>query len=123
MQRQGQNWLDGFAVGASAACLVHCLALPLLIATLPVLAGMLAIGEGVHGAIFVAAVPTSALALFAGHRRHGQFTPMAGGALGLTLLASGLMAGRPLAETALTVSGSLLLASAHLMNWRLRPRG
>lgn len=123
MQRRGQNWLDGVAVGASAACLVHCLALPLLIAALPVLAGMLAIGEGLHAIIFAAAVPTSALALFAGHRRHGQLTPVAGSALGLTLLASGLLAGRPLAETALTVAGSLLLASAHLMNWRLQPRG
>ena len=122
MNGQKHGWLDSFAVGASMACLVHCLALPLLIALLPALAGVLEIGEGLHIALFGLAVPVSSIALLIGHRCHRQIAPVVGGMLGLALLGSGLLAGRPAAETALTVSGSLLLASAHLMNWRLGTR-
>lgn len=122
MNGQKHGWLDSLAVGASTACLIHCLALPLLIALLPALAGVLDVGEGFHRALFGLAVPVSSIALLVGHKRHGQITPAAGGLTGLALLASGLLAGQAAAETALTVSGSLLLASAHLMNWRLRAR-
>jgi len=34
--------LDGLALGASFLCLIHCLALPLVIAALPALATILA---------------------------------------------------------------------------------
>lgn len=122
MNGHKHGWLDSFAVGASTVCLVHCLALPLLIALLPALAGVLDTGEWLHRTLLGLAVPISSIALLIGHRRHGQVQPAAGGVIGLGLLAGGLFAGPPAAETAFTVTGSLLLASAHLVNWRLSTR-
>jgi hypothetical protein len=126
MQRRigtGQGWLDHFAVGASLLCLIHCLALPILIAALPVLARALDLGEGFHLLILAAAIPTSAIALAGGHRRHGALVPVFAGIAGLILMAAGaIFVSRAAAETALTVAGSLLLAGAHIANWRLRTR-
>ncbi len=119
MEQQRHNWLDGAAVTASALCLFHCLALPVLIAALPALAQSLDLGEGVHAAMLAIAVPTSGLALLAGYRRHGAIVPIVSGTAGLILLAGGLIALRPPTELLLTVAGSLLLAAAHVANWRL----
>ncbi|MEE4451699.1 MerC domain-containing protein [Novosphingobium resinovorum] len=118
------NLLDGFAVCASAACMVHCLGLPLLLAVLPAIAHRLDPGEHFHLAVLLLAVPTSAFALVGGWRRHRGFVPLAVGAIGLTLMALGLaLAHREAIETALTVAGSLLLAGAHVANWRGRSGG
>lgn len=125
MRRQGidHDWLDGVSVGASLLCLIHCLALPLLIAALPALARALDLREGFHLLVLAAAIPTSAVALIAGRRRHGAFVPVFTGIAGLALMAAGaLFASRAATETALTVAGSLLLAGAHIANWRLRAR-
>lgn len=115
------NWLDGFAVCASVTCMIHCLGLPLLLAALPALADRIDPGESFHAIVLSLAVPTSALALIAGWRRHRAFVPLVVGASGLILMATGIaFAGRAVLETGITVSGSLLLAGAHIANWRMR---
>lgn len=113
--------LDGFAVAASVVCMVHCLALPLLLALLPVLSGTLVEGEGFHLLVLALAVPTSAFALWASRNRGGSNAPLLAGAAGLVLLALALLAGEA-AERAITLAGSLLLAGAHMANWRARRR-
>jgi hypothetical protein len=56
-----------------------------------------------------------------GYRSHGLVHPLLLGGLGLVFLGIGALAGfRLLAETGVTVLGSLLLALAHLRNWRLQ---
>ncbi len=40
------KWFDGLAVGASVLCLIHCLALPIVIAALPALAARLDLARG-----------------------------------------------------------------------------
>lgn len=126
MQRRigsGHGWLDGLSVGASLLCLIHCLALPILIAALPALARTLDLPEGFHLLVLAAAIPTSAVALAGGHRRHGALVPVFTGIAGLVLMTIGaLFTSRAATETALTVAGSLLLAGAHIANWRLRTR-
>ena len=115
------KWFDGFAVGASGLCLIHCLALPLLIATLPAIASRFDPGEGFHLGVLLFAIPTSAFALIEGWRRHRGVAPLFVGAMGLMLLAAGLAFENWIAvETGVTVSGSLLLAGAHIVNWRRR---
>lgn len=115
------KWFDGFAVGASALCLVHCLGLPLLIAALPAIANRVNPGEGFHLAVLLFAVPTSAFALIEGWRRHRGVTPLFVGGAGLALMAAGLAFENWVAvETGVTVAGSLLLAGAHVVNWRRR---
>lgn len=115
------NLLDGIGVCASATCMIHCLGLPLLLAALPATAAWIDPGESFHAIVLALAVPTSAFALLSGWFRHRAFVPLAIGAAGLTCMAAGLVfANRAAIETGVTVFGSLLLAWAHLVNWRRR---
>jgi hypothetical protein len=115
------DWFDRAAVGASVLCLVHCAGLPLLLAALPSLSRLIAVPESFHLWLLGFAVPTSAVALLVGRRRHGAHYPLAVGTIGLALLfVGGLILLRGSYETPVTMAGSLCLAFAHLANWRLR---
>ena len=119
--KRQDNWLEGAAVSASLLCLAHCLALPLLIAALPALSTVLAVPESFHLWVLAFAVPASGAALVSGRVHHGMDWPLATGAIGLAALAIGaILLGTSPAETPVTVAGSLLLAAAHVGNWRLR---
>lgn len=115
------DWLDRAALAGSFACMVHCLALPLLIAALPALSSVLAVPESFHLWVLGFAAPAAVIALLQGRARHGASCPLWIGLAGLAMLAAGALAlpeGPP--ETAVTVAGSLCLAGAHIANWRLR---
>ncbi|MCX8474202.1 MAG: MerC domain-containing protein [Sphingomonas sp.] len=116
------DWLDRAAVGASVLCLIHCAGLPLLLAVLPSLSRLIAIPEDFHLWMLAFAIPTSAAALAAGRRSHGENEPLALGGLGLALMAAAALCFTGAAETATTIVGSLCLASAHIRNWRRRRR-
>ncbi|WP_375397161.1 MerC domain-containing protein [uncultured Sphingomonas sp.] len=118
---QGEDWVERAALGASALCLIHCLALPLILAALPTIASVLAIPESFHLWILALALPSSAIALYSGRLRHGTTYPAVLGAAGLAMLAAGAVVfAATWWDTPVTVVGSLLLATAHLTNWRLR---
>lgn len=115
--------LDASAIALSTLCLLHCLALPLLAAALPLM-GVWAEAEWVHVLFVAVAAPTTGFALWRAHRQH----PLPALALlsagsGLLLLLTGA-AGWPShdTETPLTVAGSLLLAATHIWNARRRHR-
>jgi hypothetical protein len=112
------DWLDGTAVVLSGLCLVHCLALPLIVVGLPFLS---AIAEGhLHAQMLVVVLPLSILALGAGFRRHHDSRVMAAGAIGMLLLTiGGTIAHNQygiVADRSLTVLGALTLAIAHFYN-------
>jgi len=114
-----QSVLDGVAIGASFACMIHCLAVPLLLGALPAIGQILNIPESFHLVMLAIAMPTSALALTTGYRSHGSVPPVILGIVGITSLAIGAMwRDSEALETGLTVFGSLMLASAHVGNWR-----
>lgn len=114
-----QRLLDGFAVTASLLCLIHCLLLPLLLIAIPVLATMLVVPEAFHAVAFAIAVPTSLLALGAGYARHGRPVPAMLAVVALGLLGIGAFAiDSEIAERIVTSCGAVLLAAAHLLNWR-----
>jgi hypothetical protein len=113
-----QQLYDGLAISASFVCLVHCLALPVLIMLLPTLAAFLTMPESFHVWALAVSVPVSLLALSAGYRRHGAVSPLFIVLPGLVLLALGaLTPSSEWMETALTVPGALLLAIGHGLNW------
>jgi hypothetical protein len=113
--------IEGIAVGATIACLVHCLALPLLFAIVPVISAVLPIPEHFHVIALALAIPATGGALFAGYRRHRLAAPLMAGTAGLVLLTLGAThwEATPF-ETPVTVLGSLAIAAAHLANWRYR---
>lgn len=114
-----QPLLDGLAIGASAICLVHCLVLPALLVLVPTLGAVLSLPEEFHLWALIFAVPTSALALASGYRRHRLLRPVAIAGVGLGLLALGVLAApTEWVETALTVPGAVALAIGHALNWR-----
>ncbi|WP_170935546.1 MerC domain-containing protein [Sphingopyxis indica] len=119
---------DAVGVGLSFACLVHCLALPLLLLLAPALAAWLSLPEWIHAAILLLATPAAFVAMTGGWRRHRRAGPALLAAGGLILLGLGL-AGHAgwlgtldpeAADRWFTSAGALSLAAAHLANWRLR---
>ncbi|WOF42115.1 MerC family mercury resistance protein [Sphingopyxis indica] len=121
---------DAVGVGLSFACLIHCLALPLLLLLAPALAAWLSLPEWIHAAILLLATPAAAAAMTDGWRGHRRLAPGLLAASGLTLLGLGL-AGHAgwlgtldpeAADRWFTSAGALGLAAAHLANWRLRHR-
>lgn len=113
--------LDGSAMSLSGLCMVHCLALPILTAVLPVL-GPVARAEWVHILFVAMAAPVAAFALL--RPEHGRPPPLGMvflGIVGVGLLATGAF-GPEAIETPVTVAGSVSLACAHLWNWRRHAR-
>jgi hypothetical protein len=116
--------LDGTAAMLSMLCLVHCLALPVLVAVLPLVASSFVADATFHRWMLLAVVPTSTLAFGMGYRSHRDVSMLAVGGVGLSLLAlaayGGLLVGlSAVGDTVLTVCGGLLLATAHGINrWR-----
>ena len=112
------SWLDSVAVGLSALCLIHCLALPLLVAGLPFLAQF---SEGhLHAQMLVLVLPLSIVALGLGFRHHRSMWIVVTGVVGmLTLVVGATVAHSQLglaADRLFTVVGALVLAIAHFYN-------
>jgi hypothetical protein len=121
---------DLTGIALSFTCLIHCLALPLLLLLAPALSRWIALPEGVHAAILLLALPAAAIAMRGGWRRHQRMAPAGFAVAGLGLLALGLSAHEgwiaaadpAAADRLLTSVGALTLAATHLLNWRWRHR-
>jgi hypothetical protein len=58
-----QSALDSIAIGASFACLVDCVALPILLAALPAVDKILPVSGSFHLGMLMIAIPASLAAL------------------------------------------------------------
>jgi len=120
-QANSGSRLDQAALALSGICLLHCLALPFLLAGMPFLG---AFGEQhFHLQMLVVVLPVSLLAFALGFRKHGSLRVVSFGGLGLALLVAGgsVVHSRygVAADTAFTVAGALILAIAHFYNGSL----
>ena len=110
--------VDAAAISLSSLCFIHCLALPLLASSLPLM-GVVAEAEWVHKVLVLFAIPVSAYALLQTQRGWGRvlFTMLA--VFGVSLLVAGAFveAFHDL-ETQLTVVGALTLMAAHIFRWQ-----
>ena len=119
---KGLRWgptarLDLYAVGLSTLCVLHCIALPVLVALMPV-AAQAAQSEFVHRVLVVAAVPVSLRVIWVTRPLGGNWMFVGGALTGLGLLLLAAFVERVSAyEEPITVAGGLLLASAHLWHW------
>ena len=114
-----QRLLDVAAVSLSALCFIHCLALPLVAASLPFLA-LFTGGEWVHWLFVGMAAPIAALAIgpvLRENPRAWRIPTLA--TAGVAFLLAGAFDWPSHAwGTGLTVAGGALMASAHLLNQR-----
>ena len=110
--------IDIVAISLSAGCLLHCLALPVLSALLPVL-GVVSEAEWIHKGLVLVAIPFSGYAAFTRGKRFRDRFFVALVLAGLSLLLAAAFVERLHdIETPVTVLGAVLLASAHLWRWR-----
>jgi len=114
--------LDKLAIAFSAICLVHCLMLPVLLTLLPVLGSTLFTHEQFHQIMLIVVLPTSLGAFALGCRQHRQGSVAVIGGVGIALLifaafAVGTAWGDH-AEQIITVIGGLVLAVAHIQDFK-----
>jgi hypothetical protein len=111
---------DALAIALSAACLIHCLAVPMVTSSL-VLGGAAAGSGWAHWAIIALALPVSAYTLTRPHLRGLSRRAIGLGLAGFALLLTGA-AGLPerAFEIPLTIAGGASLIVAHGLNWRHR---
>lgn len=112
---------DHFAIALSAVCVVHCLAVPLVVAVVPIAA--LWSGEGhFHALMLWLVVPTSVAGFGLGLRVHRNPVIAALGTAGLAALAAAAIRGHshwPLGiELGVSLLGSASLGAAHWWNFR-----
>lgn len=107
----------------SMICLVHCLALPLLVLVLPGPLSLLFGSENFHILAIAVIAPMAVLAFGMGVRFHGALCPSFVGGAGLAFLVLALWPALDhVTSVAVTVAGSLMLVAGHVLNWRLRSR-
>jgi len=115
------NFIESAAISGSLICLLHCLALPVLLLLVPGTMLLFVQSEAFHVVALALLAPSAALAFWLGYRRHRVGYVALSGMAGIVLLAMALLPGiGEGAELSLTVAGSLFLIIGHLVNWRLR---
>ncbi len=112
------DWLDGAAIGLSGLCLLHCLALPFFVGALPMLVPFTE--SHLHAQMLYFAVPLSVVAVGIGYARHRNSSVVLTAVAGMSLLVLGATVAHGslgiVADRLFTISGSIVLAAAHLWN-------
>jgi len=116
------RYFDRIAITLSTICIVHCLAMPFVVALLPVVALTLG-GDGhFHALMLWFVVPTSVPGFGLGVRVHGRWDCIALGAVAIAGLATTALWGHGAwdasVEVFVNVAASVLLAVAHWRNFR-----
>jgi len=113
---------DQIAIALSAVCIVHCLAVPLLVAALPIAAISFGADAHFHALMLWLVVPTSVVGFGLGFRVHRRARLVVLGLAAVGVLAAAAIWGHrswpEIAEISVSVAGSLMLAFAHWRNFR-----
>lgn len=112
--------LDRAGVLVSAGCAVHCALMPFAAGVLSMAGVGFVASEATELALLAAAAVLAAVSLTSGCCHHRQWRPIALMLLGFALVLFGrgwAPEGSP--ETMSVVAGGVLVASAHLANWRM----
>lgn len=117
-----QPLTDKTAIGLSFLCVIHCLAIPLLIIAVPSIAALQLDNEAFHIWMVIAVLPTSIYALLAGCKQHKNYYLLWVGLTGLSCLLAALIFGEfflgEAGEKVLTTIGAFIIAYGHFKNYR-----
>ena len=145
---QSHGWLDRLAIGMAAVCAVHWLLTPILVMALPIIATSFFVHGDFHLWMILFVLPTTGFAIFMGCRKHKDRWVALLSAIGLSILVFALVqerihatvhadatnhvahcesCSRDLSKEPLPMHagawfntlGGLLLAGAHVRNFRL----
>jgi len=118
-----QTISDKSAISLSMLCTIHCLVLPLIAVLLPSAIAMPLQDEIFHIWMIIAVVPISLYALTMGCKNHKRYQALLIGCMGLLVLSITAFFGHDLfgenLEKAFTVVGAVIIAIAHIKNYRL----
>lgn len=108
--------MDNAAVALSMICVLHCLALPIVVVAVPSLLSGVGHSDITHFILFLIALPLSGFAMVYGYRVHKKLRYGIAAAVGVLVLGGGLMLHGLAYEVYVTLIGAVTLAGAHLGN-------
>jgi hypothetical protein len=112
---------DRIAIALSAICILHCLAVPLLAAVLPIAFVTVGVDAHFHEVMLWGVLPTSLFGFGFGLRYHRRYRIVVVGAVGLAIITfAAIVAHGAWAwwqELSLSILGSVLLVTAHWRNF------
>ena len=118
-----QRFADHLAIVFSGTCLLHCLALPLLVTLFPIVQSAFLDEAMFHLLMLVLILPTSLLALSTGCFKHKDRLTISLGSIGLAVLTVTSLFGHDLfglnGERIVTSIGGVILAASHIRNFLL----
>jgi hypothetical protein len=122
LNNRGRKYLDTAAVFLSGVCMLHCLALPIALTILPIVNVTLLDESTFHLIMMAVILPVSVIALSIGCRQHKDKLTLILGSVGLGILTITAIFGHDLlgltGERIVTSIGGLILAAAHIQNYR-----
>lgn len=118
-----RKFSDIMAISASTLCFFHCLFTPVAMIFLPILGVNALDSEYFHKIMLFLVLPSTAVAVSLGCRRHKDVLVILLGAAGFILLLSGLFVGNAVAgehgEILFTITGGFILVAGHIRNFML----
>lgn len=117
--KTSQN-LDRLGMTASTLCAIHCALVPIFLTALPLLGLEFLANEWVEISMILVSVVLGTLSLSLSYRKqHHKLLPFLILVFGFALIFTGHFAGFKSLEPILIPLGGFIVASAHLVNWRL----
>ena len=117
------SFIDRWGTIASLACVVHCIATPILFSVFAVAAQIVPSEQHTHRVLAVPVCLLGLLAMRSGFKRHQRLAPALLMVVGLALIVATAWWGERipshLAEVAITITGSAFMIAAHRMNHKL----
>ncbi|PUZ22915.1 MerC domain-containing protein [Chitinophaga parva] len=114
---------DALGIAASLLCAAHCILLPVLFTSLPLLGVELLRNPLLELATIVLSMGIGVWVLWRGYRQgHIRRWMVAGFIAGLTLVTAGNFMDTTIAEALLKFSGATLIVTVHAINWRQHRR-
>ncbi len=135
-----KHFSDKLSICLSMCCILHCIALPVIILLLPNVASFWINDENVHVILVLLAIPISLFAMAKSLRKHNNYKCIALAGIGLFLLVAAIFMHdigfggehgkdehghnehsglEETLETIFTVMGGLIIFGAHFLNIRL----